>query len=194
MITLSSIEKALASHAPTLLPGGGLTRAAVALIIGADPACPRLLFMMRSENEDDPWSGNICFPGGKVESGDGEPRLTAERETWEEVGLDLRRARFLGRLSDIAGARIPVHVSCFVYEVAKTGPLQLMDEEVQDAFWVSLADLTDPSRHGEKVVRFDGQVMVSPGISLPRPGDPVLWGLTYQLVMDFLELVGAKVS
>jgi 8-oxo-dGTP pyrophosphatase MutT (NUDIX family) len=194
MITLSTIEKALAAYTPTLLSGRGLTRAAVALIIGDDPACPRLLFMKRSENEDDPWSGNICFPGGKVENGDGEPRLTAERETWEEVGLDLRHARFLGRLSDIAGARIPVHVSCFVYGVEKVAPLQLMDEEVQDAFWVPLADLMDPARHGEKVVRFDGQVMVRPGISLPRPGGPVLWGLTYQLVMDFLEVVRTEVA
>jgi hypothetical protein len=69
-----------------------------------------------------------------------------------------------------------------------------MDEEVQDAFWVPFADLTDPVRHGEKVVRFDGQVMVRPGISLPQPGEPVLWGLTYQLVMDFLRLVGAAAA
>lgn len=190
MITITHIEKALAAHIPGLVPSRGLTRAAVALIISDDPAGPRLLFMKRTENEDDPWSGNICFPGGKVEDGDGEPRLAAERETLEEVGLDLRNARFLGRLSDIAGARIPVHVSCFVYETAETGPFRLMDDEVQDAFWVPFADLTDPARHGEKVVRFDGQVMVRPGISLPQPGEPVLWGLTYQLVMDFLRLVG----
>lgn len=194
MITITHIERALAAHTPGLVPSRGLMRAAVALVICDAPAGPRLLFMKRTENEHDPWSGNICFPGGKVENGDGEPRLAAERETLEEVGLDLRNARFLGRLSDIAAARIPVHVSCFVYETAETGPFRLMDEEVQEAFWVSLADLSDPARHGEKVVRFDGQVMVRPGISLPQPGEPVLWGLTYQLVMDFLGLVGGEAA
>jgi 8-oxo-dGTP pyrophosphatase MutT (NUDIX family) len=124
-----------------------------------------------------------------VENGDGDPRATAERETWEEVGIDLGKARFLGRLADIAGVRIPVHVSCFIYLLEKVGPFRLMKEEVQDAFWVSLSDLTDPSRHGEKRVRFDGQTMIRPGITLPHPGEPVLWGLTYQLVMDFITLL-----
>jgi 8-oxo-dGTP pyrophosphatase MutT (NUDIX family) len=192
MITITHIEKVLAANTPALVSSRGLTRAAVALVISDAASGPRLLFMKRTENEHDPWSGNICFPGGKVENGDGEPRLTAERETLEEVGLDLRHARFLGRLSDIAGARIPVHVSCFVYETAESGPFRLMEEEVEDAFWVPFADLTDPARHGEKVVRFDGQVMMRPGISLPQPGEPVLWGLTYQLVMDFLGLVGRR--
>lgn len=192
MITIDHIEKALADHEPALVSGRGLMRAAVALVISDSPSGPRVLFMKRAENEHDPWSGNICLPGGKVENGDGGPRLTAERETLEEVGLDLGRARLLGRLSDIAGVRVPVHLSCFVYETAETGPFRLMDEEVQDAFWAPLADLTDPARHGEKVVRFDGQVMVRPGISLPRPGEPVLWGLTYQLVMDLLGLVGRE--
>lgn len=175
---------------PGRIPSRGLMRAAVALVIGDSPSGPRLLFMKRTENENDPWSGNICFPGGKVENGDDDPRATAERETLEEVGVDLGRARFLGRLSDVASSRIPVHVSCFVYETGVSGPFRLMDNEVQDAFWVPLAALMEPARHGEKVVRFDGQVMVRPGISLPQPGEPVLWGLTYQLVLDFVELVG----
>jgi 8-oxo-dGTP pyrophosphatase MutT (NUDIX family) len=189
MITRKNLEQALAGHVPEKLPPRGGTHAAVALI--AREAAPglQLLFIERAANENDPWSGNICFPGGKVENGDGAPRATAERETWEEVGIDLGKAHFLGRLSDIAGVRIPVHVSCFVYFVENLGPFRLMSEEVQDAFWVSLADLMDPSRHGEKVVRFDGQTMVRPGVTLPHPGDPVLWGLTYLLVMDFLKLL-----
>jgi len=149
-----------------------------------------MLFIKRALNENDPWSGNISFPGGKVENGDGEPRLTAERETLEETGLDLRDARLLGRLSDIAGARIQVHVSCFVYHAAEAGPFRLMDDEVQEAFWVPLEALTDPARRGLKQVRFDGRSMVSQGISLPHPGEPVLWGLTYKLVMEFLGLLG----
>jgi 8-oxo-dGTP pyrophosphatase MutT (NUDIX family) len=190
MISIAEIEQALAGHVPRRIVGQGGTRAAVALIIVDAPSGPRLLFIKRAVNENDPWSGNISFPGGKVENGEGDPRLTAERETLEETGLDLRTARFLGRLSDIAGTRIPVHVSCFVYLTTGAGPFRLMDDEVQEAFWVPLEALTDPVRHGLKEVRFDGRTMVSQGISLPHPGEPVLWGLTYMLVMEFLGLLG----
>lgn len=191
MISIAEIEKALAPYTPRLSHPPVGTRAAVALIINASASGPRLLFIKRAVNENDPWSGNISFPGGKVENGEGDPRLTAERETLEETGLDLRTARFLGRLSDITGARIPIHVSCFVYRTDEAGPFRLMDEEVQEAFWVPLEALTDPSRRGLKEVRFDGRIMVSQGISLPHSGEPVLWGLTYMLVMEFLGLLGS---
>ncbi len=191
MITREYLEQSLAGHLPEQfdVPVQGSTHAAVALIIRETPSGLQLLFMERAVNEKDPWSGNISFPGGKVENGDGDPRSTAERETWEEVGIDLGKAHYLGRLSDIAGAHIPVHVSCFIYLLEEVGPFRLMKEEVQDAFWVSLSDLTDPSRLGEKRVRFAGQSMIRPGITLPHPGKPALWGLTYLLVMDFIELL-----
>ncbi|MDD2336094.1 MAG: CoA pyrophosphatase [Geobacteraceae bacterium] len=191
MITREILEQSLAGYVPEQLDlhvQGG-THAAVALIVKETPSGLQLLFMERAANENDPWSGNISFPGGKVENGDGDPRATAERETWEEVGIDLGKASFLGRLSDIAGIRIPVHVSCFIYLLEEVGPFRLMKEEVQDAFWVSFSDLTDPSRHGEKRVRFDGQTMIRPGITLPHPGGPALWGLTYLLVMDLISLL-----
>lgn len=189
IITNEHLKHRFADYVPDLRPLQGGTHAAVALIVREASSGLQVLFIKRAENEHDPWSGNISFPGGKVENGDGDPRATAERETWEEVGLDLEKATFLGRLSDIAGVRIPVHVSCFVYQVRDVEPFRLMNEEVEDAFWVSVADLGDPIRHGPKVVRFDGQTMISPGISLPCPGEPVLWGLTYKLVMDFLGLL-----
>lgn len=187
--TLNDIETAFAGHAPRRLEADGATLAAVALIISDGPSGPRLLFLERAANDNDPWSGHICFPGGKVENGDRDTRRAAERETLEEIGLDLAKARFLGRLSDIAGTRIPVHVSCFVYRTETSGPFRLMDEEVREAFWVSLEELRDPARHGYKTVRFDGQEWIRLGITLPHPGEPVLWGLTYQLVMDFLEVL-----
>jgi len=191
MITCEYLEQSLAGHVPEQLDvhlHAG-THAAVALIVREALSGLQLLFIERAANEKDPWSGNISFPGGKVENGDGDPRTTAERETWEEVGIDLKKARYLGRLSDVAGVRIAVHVSCFIYQVEAVGPLHLMKEEVQDAFWVSLSDLTDPARHGEKSVHFAGQAMIRPGITLPQPGKPALWGLTYLLVMDFLTLL-----
>ena len=170
----------------------GHTRAAVALVIGRDRDGYRILFIERASHPDDPWSGNIGFPGGKVEEGDNGCRQTAERETLEEVGLDLSTARYLGRLSDVHGAHLPVLVSCFVYGMeSTTAPLSPSDE-VEDAFWVSLGDLVDPRRRGLHDFDFAGDRFQGPCINLPVPGKPVLWGLTHRLVMEFLHIIGAQ--
>lgn len=62
-----------------------------------------LLFVRRSINERDTWSGQVAFPGGKRQKLDAlassadddapweSPRETAQRETLEEIGLDLTK-------------------------------------------------------------------------------------------------------
>jgi 8-oxo-dGTP pyrophosphatase MutT (NUDIX family) len=188
MIKLADIERILAGQEPVLISDDRLIPAAVALLIREDTSGLQALFIERSAHDNDPWSGNVGFPGGKVERNDESPRNAAERETLEEIGLDLRAARYLGRLSDIAGAHLPVRISCFVYSTGPVGPFRL-SEEVRDAFWVSLEDLLDPARRGDVPVRFGGRTLIRPAIRLPQPGKPVLWGITYRLVMQLLELL-----
>ncbi len=178
----------LARHRPRLNDMPGFTRAAVALILRKGARGMEILFIERAPQEGDPWSGDIGFPGGKMEAGERDPRQTAERETLEEVGLDLGKGIYLGRLSDITGAHLPVLVSCFVYGVAGN-PSLTPSQEVRDHLWVSLADLTDTERHVTARVRFDGEALERPAIRLPLTGKPVLWGLTYRLVMEFLEVL-----
>ncbi|HET6420707.1 MAG TPA: CoA pyrophosphatase [Geobacteraceae bacterium] len=190
MITLADIKLAFDVHKPDLLAGGDASHAAVALILREERSGLDMLFIERARHDNDPWSGNVGFPGGKVEKSDGDARNTAERETLEEIGIDLRGTRFLGRLSDIAGAHMPIWISCFVYGVGAIGPPRL-SEEVGDAFWVPLDELFDPSRYGEFSVRFDGRTLIRPGIRLPQPGKPILWGITYRLVMQFRDILPA---
>src|SRR5512141_3330966 len=106
MLSFDDIERILGAHQPTLMPRDFRTQAAVALILRSAFAGPEILFIERAHHDGDPWSGDLGFPGGKVEKTDGEERWTAEREALEETGLDLGNSRYLGRLSDIAGAHV----------------------------------------------------------------------------------------
>ena len=50
------------------------------------------MLIQRSEEENDPWSGHMAFPGGGMDAIDNDDSLTtAIRETEEEVGLKLSR-------------------------------------------------------------------------------------------------------
>jgi 8-oxo-dGTP pyrophosphatase MutT (NUDIX family) len=189
MADFAYIARILACHPSETIEAPDHIRAAVAMIIRDGEMGLELLFMERANRDDDPWSGNIGFPGGKVEGGDRDPQQTAERETMEEIGLDLSFCSYLGRLSDIVGSHLPVLVSCYVYG-AKVSPTFVSNHEVNDVFWVSLAELLSPERRVTAEFQFAGESFTRTAIRLPQPGKPLLWGITYRLVMEFLQLVG----
>jgi len=188
MTTLADISRILARHHPTIVETTPHIRSAVALVLRVGEEGIEALFMERASRDDDPWSGNICFPGGKVEDEDSSPQQTAERETMEEIGLDLSVSIYLGRLSNIVGSHLPVLVSCFVYGVTVT-PVFFPNHEVHDLFWVPLKELSNPERHVTSPVRFRGKDFIMPAIRLPQEEKPLLWGLTYRLVTELLQLL-----
>ncbi|MDR3580756.1 MAG: CoA pyrophosphatase [Oryzomonas sp.] len=188
-LTFDAISTTLSRLRHDETPADGRSRAAVAMILAERTAGLQLLFLERAADERDPWSGNLAFPGGRVEPGETQ-RQAAERETREEAAIDLAAARLLGRLADCVGAHQPVRVACFAYGFGDVPLAVTINHESRDAFWVNLTDLTDQRRHITTEVHFRGSSTVTPAICLPHPGKPVLWGITYRLVMQFLEIHG----
>jgi len=91
-VTLDELSAGLARRPPKLHPVDPdkvRVRAAVAIIARPVPGDLELLFIRRAAFENDPWSGDIAFPGGRVNAPEEPPRLTAERETREELGIDV---------------------------------------------------------------------------------------------------------
>ena len=189
MMNLEKITRQMAGHRPILIPAGNGIRASVALILRGTERGPEGLFILRAHRVGDPWSGNVGLPGGRVEPVDRSLKETAQRESREEVGLELSGSLHLGRLSDISGAHRPVHVACFVYLVTDEPPL-LLSDEVTEAFWVPLDELRRPERRITAQIQFCQETITTPAIVLPPPDKPYLWGITYRLVSEFLEIAG----
>lgn len=187
------ISACLSHPAPEIRDFQGYRRAAVSLILSRNDSGYRILFIERATHPGDPWSGNIGFPGGKVEQDDADSRHAAERETMEELGVDLGHAEYLGRLSDQDGAHLPVLLSSFVYGIEDELEF-IISEEVKDVFWLTIAELTDQNRHGAHQFTFAGDLFESPCIQLPFEDKPVLWGLTYRILSEFLEKTGMMVK
>jgi 8-oxo-dGTP pyrophosphatase MutT (NUDIX family) len=191
VIDLAGIRGALAGHRPTLVALDGRGRAAVAVVLRERAGLPEVLLIERARRAGDPWSGHMAFPGGRVERGDSHLREAAERETLEEVGIDLAGSEVLGRLDDLEGRRAAeargLVISAFVYHVADPPELAI-NHEVQEAFWVPLAWLHDRARHVEHPWPAVGARL--PGILVGEPGRHVVWGLTYRFLEVFFDVVG----
>jgi 8-oxo-dGTP pyrophosphatase MutT (NUDIX family) len=186
MLSLDDLRRALTAHEPRLLDAR--KRAAVAVVVHDAPPDPELLFIERARHPGDPWSGQMAFPGGRVDPGDADARAAAERETLEEVGLSLAGAERLGRLDDLhAGIRVvaPLVLSAFVYRIDTPPPL-VLNHEVADALWVPVGTLLDPGRH----VGHRWGPSRWPGILVGEPDRHVVWGLTYRLLQGFFALAG----
>ena len=185
---LKRISEMLAERTDAMSDSGGRTRAAVAMILHQAADDVEILFIQRAAHDLDPWSGHIAFPGGKLE----EDELVCQaacRETLEEIGVDLGQGRYLGRLSDIIGANLPVRVSCCLFGMDRMSFRPVLNEEVCDLFWIPLSELRDPGRHLQTSVAFDEKTFDVPAIRLSVDDKPVLWGITYRLVMQFLRIL-----
>lgn len=153
-------------------------RAAVAVVLHEEPS-PRVLLMKRAERAGDPWSGHISLPGGRFEVSDGDLRVTAIRETREELGVDLEAARILGRLETLhpylSGPR-GIEVTPFVF-ATPVAPETVCGPEALAAFWLPL-DLAGSGA-------LDG-AYIHPGSGSAFPSwiyqGHVIWGLTRRIL------------
>ncbi len=91
-------------------------------------------------------SGQIAFPGGRIDDEDASPESAALREAWEEIGLDINEVEIMGRLPDYhsgSGYRIAPVIG-FVQEGAG---FEISPDEVDYMFEVPLSFLMDEENH-----------------------------------------------
>ena len=189
-LPLSSAQRALAvrlaQRSPLESPATNPWWAAVAVLLA--PAPDSILLIRRAERSGDPWSGHIGLPGGRLDDADADLCATAMRETEEEVGLPLDRARLLGVLDDVwPRSPLPrtVVVRPYVFALDERPSLRFSGE-VADAFWVPLTDLRDPALYRDTVVSLQGEDRSFPAYHLQGH---VVWGLTERVLTAVVELM-----
>ena len=191
-LTLSQIQRVLSDNKITqpIDEFAGL-RAAVSIVLRMKAGSTEILFIVRALREGDPWSGQIAFPGGHSEPQDQSMRDTAERETTEETGIDLKKvANYLGEIEPIkatprkTGKELKVYP--FVYLLDDPDPLIDLNCEVSDIIWASLEDMYRGDSQTEHIFEIDGKEQCFPGYDL---GLQVVWGLTYRMIHILFETV-----
>lgn len=176
---LAKIRKSLADSEPTKR---GLRFASVAMIL-RNEAKPEVLLIKRAESVGDPWSGQIAFPGGKMQRDERTVKDTAMRETLEEVGIDLNKvADFLGygTLTTTHTGNMDVVPTVFML---KNEAEARTNEEVASYRWVELEVLLSPKATTSYHLNTPGGALELPAYAV---GDYVVWGLTYRILNSLL--------
>lgn len=189
MKKIEQISMALNNHPARTIEPDGRAHASVALILEEQPSGLSVLLIERSTDANDYWSGQIGLPGGRSESSDKSPQHTAERETREEIGLDLSTAQFLGRLDDIAPGGLKIVISCFVYAVNEHPVLHPDKREIADAFWVPACEFKNPARITSVEFMFRNRPRRFPALKVCDDKEQPLWGITYNLLRNFYKVV-----
>jgi 8-oxo-dGTP pyrophosphatase MutT (NUDIX family) len=128
-------------------------------------------------------SGQIAFPGGRLDEEDASPLAAALREAEEEIGLAADYIRPLGFL-DAYLSGTGYLVTPVVALVAPGAPLTLNPHEVTETFEVPLGFLMDPARHEihSRVIRGRQR----PYYAIPF-GDRYIWGVTAGIIRNLYE-------
>lgn len=184
------------ANEPEILPQESLLKAAVAIILRDSDRGSEVLLMQRAKHERDPWSGQMSFPGGKIEPSDIDSKATAVREAHEEVGAQLSELDYVGQLDDLYGLKVDgvfsVHVACYVFK--PTVPMALVaNEEVADMVWFPLNMLNDRSNaHAYKHPKDPALSM--PAVMIDAPKEQILWGMSLRMLANLYELLQHPMS
>lgn len=169
---------------PAPSPPADGSSAAVAAVFRAGDSGTELLFIQRASKDSDPWSGHMAFPGGRTDRTDRDSHHTAERETLEEVALDLTNAVRLGSLDDLEPGRHLTAVHAHAYWLSGPLPELTPNYEVSETIWVPLSTLADPSRFIDYYYQASDSTW--PGIQLDK-AQHVVWGLTLRFLADLYQ-------
>ncbi len=149
-----------------------------------------VLAIRRAQSDRDPWSGQMALPGGALEERDARLLDAATREVHEETGLCLDgTGAVLGRIERVRplGPRLPnVSVWPFVLRAPARSSARVASREVASVHWFPVVELMRRSNRGSHAHTYAGRERWFPCI---RIEGRVIWGLTYRIVTQFLDLV-----
>ncbi len=136
-------------------------------------------------------SGQISFPGGKYEAGDGILMNTALREAHEEVGVDPQEVNMIGALTELY---IPVSnflVHPFVGWMDNTPRFQPQWSEVKSVLEVPFRLLEDPNTLQTTDIHLAGNLTLKE-VSYFNVYSKVVWGATAMILSELLEIASGR--
>ena len=165
---------------------GDAPRRPAAVLIGLrEGVQPRMVLTVRTDHLH-AHAGQVAFPGGRSEAGDGDAITTALRESEEEIGLErglVTPLGYLDRFETISGFCItPV-----VARIAAEAQLYPAPDEVAEVFEVPLAFFMEPANLRRYTMDFRGHQRAM--VEFVHGGHRI-WGATAAILLNLLQRMG----
>jgi 8-oxo-dGTP pyrophosphatase MutT (NUDIX family) len=171
-----------------LNPPDNAKKGCVLLTLWEEQGAWHTALIRRTENPRDRHSGQISFPGGRHDDGDGSFAFTALREAHEEIGIPPDHVEILGTLTELY---IPVSnfsVYPFIGLLRQAPSFKLQVGEVEQVFSVPLIQFQNPDFQTTADVMVGGQLLVREVPCFMVEDRPV-WGATAMILSEFLALL-----
>ena len=164
--------------------GSGARPAAVLMLFAEGPHGPDLLLTERAHHMRS-HPGQVSFPGGACDEGETAPEQTALREAEEEIGLNPREIKVLGRLANLITISY-FRVTPVVGVVKWPTVFRVGEHEVARVFTIPLGWLANASNRWQFHVEGRKRSLIA---YHPYDGE-LLWGATARMTVDFLSVLG----
>jgi len=127
-------------------------------------------------------AGQISFPGGKIETGEGALEA-ALRETHEEIGVEASQISLLGRLPSFDAA-YQFRITPFVGIVDPNAPLIPEPREVAEIFEVPFSFLMNPDHHFPREIGYADNKFTMYDMPYEEADGRVrnIWGMTAMII------------
>jgi 8-oxo-dGTP pyrophosphatase MutT (NUDIX family) len=214
---LQRFKESLSPHPGILRKDEYLNTAVLIPLINIDDEF-HFLFEKRSANIRQ--GGEICFPGGEIDKiNDTDFEETALRETVEELGISRGDINLIGELGILIGGMGAI-VNVFVGEIKLndikkynidntevekifTIPVSYFQNNPPEVYYIRLE--THPyyfDEKGEKIILLPAEELKLPAryanpwgfnkrkVLVYKTGDEVVWGMTANLVYEFVNKLG----
>ena len=143
-----------------------------------------LLYTRRTDKVES-HKGQVSFPGGACDDGETTPEQTALREAEEEIGLEPKDVKVLGRLANLITITY-FRVTPVVGVIKWPTVFRVGENEVARVFTIPLGWLANPSNRWQ----FERSDLRRSLIAYHPYDGELLWGATARMTVDFLSILG----